>query len=266
MRQFSAEDVELKRLVLQRTSLALWAVCGLALAGLCVSTRARAASIDLGLDWVVVQSVDAFQPPDSFAGSIHYDTDAGTIVYTITQIVDSGAPWFDFFFANSGYGALALGGSFSQQLFATDGTTYYSRSGVYTLGPGEAAQLLAGEWYVVANSYYSTFATQLFPVPEPAEATLLAVALGLLLALAPGLAARAQSQPPDFVGQCQKAAGAKAGVDPTSVKVRGKYKAQDGRIMVDFKLADGRVGVCRSQANAAVDEVKLEEPKAAAPN
>lgn len=91
-----------------------------------------------------------------------------------------------------------------------------------------------------------------------------AMALTLLLALAPSFAARAQqSQAPDFVGQCQKAAGAKASVDPSTVKVRGKYKAQDGRIMVDFKLADGRVGVCRSQANASVDEVKLEEPKAA---
>jgi len=90
-----------------------------------------------------------------------------------------------------------------------------------------------------------------------------AMALTLLLALTPSLVARAQSQAPDFVGQCQKAAGAKAGVDPATVKVRGKYKAQDGRIMVDFKLGDGRVGVCRSQANASVDEVKLDEPKAA---
>jgi len=84
-----------------------------------------------------------------------------------------------------------------------------------------------------------------------------------LWGVAAGAGAQVQSQAPDFVGQCQKAAGQKAGVDPSTVKVRGKYKAQDGRIMVDFKLADGRVGVCRAQANASVDEVKLEEPKAA---
>jgi len=221
----------------------LAAACALSWCSLVVPASARAESINLARDWFVVQSIDAFQPPDSFAGSIHYDTDTGTIDYTINQ--------------------LALGGGFSQQTFTSDGLTYYSRSGVYTLGPGEAAQVLAGDWYVVANSYYSTFATQLFPVPEPAELSLFAAALTLLLALAPAFAARAQSQAPDFVGQCQKAAGAKAGVDPGSVKVRGKYKGQDGRFMVDFKLADGRVGVCRSQANASVDEVKLGDAQGA---
>jgi len=241
----------------------LAAACALSWCSLVVPASARAESINLARDWFVVQSIDAFQPPDSFAGSIHYDTDTGTIDYTITQVVDPGTPWFDFFFADSGYNQLALGGGFSQQTFTSDGLTYYSRSGVYTLGPGEAAQVLAGDWYVVANSYYSTFATQLFPVPEPAELSLFAAALTLLLALAPAFAARAQSQAPDFVGQCQNAAGAKAGVDPGSVKVRGKYKGQDGRFMVDFKLADGRVGVCRSQANASVDEVKLGDAQGA---
>lgn len=74
----------------------------------------------------------------------------------------------------------------------------------------------------------------------------------------------AESQAPDFVGKCQAAAAKKAGVEASTVKVRGKYKAQDGRFMVDFKLADGRVGVCRAQANADVEEVKLEEAKAPA--
>jgi hypothetical protein len=63
------------------------------------------------------------------------------------------------------------------------------------------------------------------------------------------------------VGKCQAAAAQKAGVQASTVKVRGKYKGQDGRIMVDFKLGDGRVGVCRSKPDASVDEVKLEEPK-----
>jgi len=70
-----------------------------------------------------------------------------------------------------------------------------------------------------------------------------------------------QVQGPDFVGNCQQAAAKKAGVDASNVRVRGKYKGQDGRIMLDFKLADGRVGVCRSKADATVDEVKVEEPK-----
>ncbi|HTO69852.1 MAG TPA: hypothetical protein VMR31_08330 [Myxococcota bacterium] len=90
-----------------------------------------------------------------------------------------------------------------------------------------------------------------------------AALLAFVLAAAPALAVRAQA--PDFVGNCQKAAGAKAGVDPATVKVRGKYKAPDGRIMVDFKLADGRVGVCRAQTNASVEEVKLEEKTAPEP-
>ena len=66
---------------------------------------------------------------------------------------------------------------------------------------------------------------------------------------------------PDFVGKCQAAVAAKAGVDAASVKVRGKYKGQDGRTMLDFKLPDGRVGVCRSKPDASVDEVKLEGAK-----
>jgi hypothetical protein len=74
-------------------------------------------------------------------------------------------------------------------------------------------------------------------------------------------AARAQAGPPDFTGNCQKAAGAKANVDPATVTVRGKSKAQDGRINVGFVLADGRVGVCRAKADASVDEVKVEDKK-----
>ena len=74
-------------------------------------------------------------------------------------------------------------------------------------------------------------------------------------------AARAQGGPPDFAGNCQKAAGAKANVDPATVKVRGKGKGQDGRINVDFVLADGRVGVCRAKPDASIDEVKLEGAK-----
>lgn len=81
----------------------------------------------------------------------------------------------------------------------------------------------------------------------------------LILTLAIFLAMPSQSQPPDFVGKCQAAAAAKAGVEAAAVKVRGKYKGQDGRINLDFKLTDGRVGVCRSRANADVEEVKLEE-------
>lgn len=64
-----------------------------------------------------------------------------------------------------------------------------------------------------------------------------------------------------LVGNCQAAAGKKAGVEPSAVTVRGKYKAQDGHIMLDLKLADGRVGVCRSKPDGTVDEVKLEEKK-----
>src|SRR5262249_1093225 len=68
---------------------------------------------------------------------------------------------------------------------------------------------------------------------------------------------------PDYAGKCQQAVSKKASVAAGDVKVRGKYKGQDGRIMVDFKLADGRVGVCREQAgDASVDEVKMEEKKA----
>jgi hypothetical protein len=74
----------------------------------------------------------------------------------------------------------------------------------------------------------------------------------------------ADTQPPDFVGKCQAAAAKKAGVEPATIKVRGKYKGQDGRFNLDFKLADGRVGVCRSSANAEVEEVKLQEAKAPA--
>lgn len=74
-------------------------------------------------------------------------------------------------------------------------------------------------------------------------------------------AARAQGGPPDFAGNCQKAAGAKAGVDPATVKVRGKGKGQDGRINVDFVLADGRVGVCRAKPDASIDDVKVEGVK-----
>jgi hypothetical protein len=85
--------------------------------------------------------------------------------------------------------------------------------------------------------------------------------LGVVWA-APALPVRADdSKPPDFVGKCQEAAAKKAGIEASSVKVRGKYKGQDGRTMLDFKLADGRVGVCRSKPDATVDEVKLEEPK-----
>jgi hypothetical protein len=73
-----------------------------------------------------------------------------------------------------------------------------------------------------------------------------------------------QSVGPDFAGKCQEAAAKKAGVEASSVKVRGKYKGQDGRYMIDFKLADGRAGVCRSKPDASVDEVKVEE-KAPAP-
>jgi hypothetical protein len=78
------------------------------------------------------------------------------------------------------------------------------------------------------------------------------------------LITQSQVQGPDLVGKCQAAAAQKAGVDASTVKVRGKYKGQDGHIMLDFKLADGRVGVCRSKPDATVDEVKLEE-KAPAP-
>jgi hypothetical protein len=76
-----------------------------------------------------------------------------------------------------------------------------------------------------------------------------------------GVTRAAESVAPDYVGKCQAAAAQKAGVAAASVKVRGKYKGQDGRIMLDFKLADGRVGVCRAKPDASVDEVKLEEPK-----
>jgi hypothetical protein len=68
-----------------------------------------------------------------------------------------------------------------------------------------------------------------------------------------------QSIGPDFAGKCQEAAAKKAGVQASAVKVKGKYKGQDGRYMIDFKLADGRAGVCRSKPDASVDEVKLEE-------
>ncbi len=87
--------------------------------------------------------------------------------------------------------------------------------------------------------------------------------LFLTVALAaPALAVAADAtQAPDFVGKCQAAAAKQAGVEASTVKVRGKYKGQDGRIMVDFKLADGRVGVCRSKPDASVDEVKLEDAK-----
>jgi hypothetical protein len=222
----------------------------------------RAASINLMRNWNVVTSVDAFHPPDTFAGEINYDTDTNQIHYAITEVVDPGAPGFDFFFGDSAYHQLTLAGAFSDQSFTTDDATYYSRSGTYTLGDDELSHVLAGDWYVVATSYYSTYATQLLPAPEPTELSFFALALALLLAFGPSFAARAQAT--DFVGPCQKAVGAKAGVDPASVKVRGKYKGQDGRIMLDFKLADGRVGVCRAQANATVEEVKLEEPKPAA--
>ena len=91
---------------------------------------------------------------------------------------------------------------------------------------------------------------------------LVLLALTALLALPP-IAAAAEAGPPDFVGKCQEAVAKKAGVAAASVKVRGKYKGQDGRMMLDFKLADGRVGVCRSKPDATVDEVKMEEPKPA---
>jgi hypothetical protein len=70
-----------------------------------------------------------------------------------------------------------------------------------------------------------------------------------------------QSVGPDFAGKCQAAAAKQAGIAASAVKVRGKYKGQDGRYMIDFKLDDGRVGVCRSKADASVDEVKVEEKK-----
>ena len=89
-----------------------------------------------------------------------------------------------------------------------------------------------------------------------AVAGVIGIALGLGAS-----AARAQGGPPDFAGNCQKAAGAKANVDPATVKVRGKGKGQDGRINVDFVLADGRVGVCRAKPDASIDEVKLEGAK-----
>ena len=73
-----------------------------------------------------------------------------------------------------------------------------------------------------------------------------------------------QSIGPDFAGKCAEAAAKKAGVAASAVKVRGKYKGQDGRYMIDFKLDDGRAGVCRSKPDATVDEVKVEE-KAPAP-
>jgi len=241
--------------------LSAFAPFSLLLLALVLAGSARAASIDLMRDWNVVTSVDAFQPPDTFAGSISYDTDTNQIHYTITEVVDPGAPGFDFFFGDSAYHELTLAGAFSDQSFTTDDATYYSRSGTYTLGDGELDHVLAGDWYIVATSYYSTYATQLKPVPEPTELSFFALALAFLLAFGPSFAARAQAT--DYVGPCQKAAGAKAGVDPATVKVRGKYKGQDGRIMLDFKLADGRAGVCRSQTNATVDEVKLEEPKRA---
>lgn len=83
----------------------------------------------------------------------------------------------------------------------------------------------------------------------------------LVLALCAGALARAQGGPPDFVGNCQKAAAAKAHVDAATIKVRGKAKGQNGQINVDFVLADGRHGVCRSKPDASVDEVKLEGDK-----
>jgi hypothetical protein len=89
-----------------------------------------------------------------------------------------------------------------------------------------------------------------------------AVLLLTVALAAPALAVAADAtQAPDFVGKCQAAAAKQAGVEASTVKVRGKYKGQDGRIMVDFKLADGRVGVCRSKPDASVDEVKLEDAK-----
>ncbi|MFI5316667.1 MAG: hypothetical protein ACHQ6T_13280 [Myxococcota bacterium] len=88
--------------------------------------------------------------------------------------------------------------------------------------------------------------------------------LGGALASAASVTLAADSQAPDFVGKCQAAAAAKTGAAASTVKVRGKYKGQDGRIMVDFRLADGRVGVCRAKANADVEEVKVEEAKAPA--
>ena len=91
--------------------------------------------------------------------------------------------------------------------------------------------------------------------------TLAVSALALAIAPSFGAIARAQGGPPDFVGNCQKAAAAKAHVDSASVKVRGKGKGQNGQINVDFVLADGRHGVCRAKADASVDEVKLEGDK-----
>jgi hypothetical protein len=84
--------------------------------------------------------------------------------------------------------------------------------------------------------------------------------LALALAAFAG-SARAQAGPPDFAGNCQKAAAEKAHVDAATVKVRGKGKGQNGQINVDFVLADGRVGVCRAKADATIDEVKLEDAK-----
>lgn len=85
--------------------------------------------------------------------------------------------------------------------------------------------------------------------------------LALALAAFVGSVARTQAGPPDFAGNCQKAAAQKAHVDAATVKVRGKGKGQNGQINVDFVLADGRVGVCRAKADATIDEVKLEDAK-----
>lgn len=86
-----------------------------------------------------------------------------------------------------------------------------------------------------------------------------------LLAVTAFIAVLAQGQvhgaDQTLVANCQAAAGKKAGVEASAVTVRGKYKGQDGHIMLDLKLADGRAGVCRSRPDGTVDEVKLEEKK-----
>ena len=91
-------------------------------------------------------------------------------------------------------------------------------------------------------------------------------ALGAAVLVTAPFAARSADSTPDFKEKCKKAAAKELGMKTKDIKVIGKHKNNEGYMVVDFNVSDGRKGACRAEGNGKIYDVKVEGTAAPKPS